>query len=75
MLSYCCLLGKAAKIEDSILFTGVEVGEDCQIKNTIIDKWVKVPAGTQIGHDLEHDRERFTVTGSGIVMVPKGYRF
>jgi glucose-1-phosphate adenylyltransferase len=33
---------------------------------------VKLPPGTVIGYDTEADRQRFTVTDSGIVVVPKG---
>jgi glucose-1-phosphate adenylyltransferase len=51
---------------------GVEVGRHCKIRRTIVDKGVKIPAGVSIGYDLEADRERFTVTDSGIVVVSKG---
>ena len=51
---------------------GVDVGRYCRIKNTIIDKYVQVPAHTEIGYDLDEDRKRFTVTDSGIVVVAKG---
>ena len=61
-----------ADVDESILMDGVEIGRHCKIRRTIIDKGVKVPAGTTIGYDLEADRERFTVTDSGIVIVPKG---
>ena len=61
-----------ADVDEAILMDGVEIGRHCKIRRTIIDKGVKVPAGTSIGYDLEHDRERFTVTDSGIVVVPKG---
>jgi glucose-1-phosphate adenylyltransferase len=37
-----------------------------------VDKGVKIPSGATIGYDLEADRRRFTVTESGIVVVPKG---
>ena len=37
-----------------------------------IDKGVRIPPHTTIGYDLELDRQRFTVTDSGIVVVPKG---
>jgi glucose-1-phosphate adenylyltransferase len=61
-----------AHVEDSILFNGVDVGRHAKIRRAIIDKEVKVPAGTHIGYDLEKDLERFTVTSSGIVVIPKG---
>ena len=61
-----------ADVDESILMDGVEIGRYCKIRRTIIDKGVKIPAGMSIGYDLEADRERFTVTDSGIVVVPKG---
>ena len=64
-----------ADIVDSILMSGVEVGEGAIIKRAIIDKWVKVPAGEEIGVDRKADESRFTVTESGIVAVPRGYCF
>ena len=64
-----------ADVSDSILMGGVQVGAGARIHRAIIDKWVKVPAGAQIGVDLEEDRKRFTVTESGIVAVPRGYDF
>ncbi|CAN5362932.1 glucose-1-phosphate adenylyltransferase [soil metagenome] len=62
-----------AVVEDSILFEGVQVGRHCKLKRCIIDKDVKLPANTVIGHDAEHDRRRgFTITETGIVVVAKG---
>jgi glucose-1-phosphate adenylyltransferase len=59
-------------IDESILMDGVEIGRHSKIRRTIIDKGVKIPPGTTIGYDIEADRQRFTVTDSGIVVVPKG---
>ncbi|HEX9161480.1 MAG TPA: glucose-1-phosphate adenylyltransferase [Thermoanaerobaculia bacterium] len=59
-------------IDESILMDGVEIGRHSRIRRAIIDKGVKIPAGTTIGYDLEADRLHFTVTESGIVVVPKG---
>jgi glucose-1-phosphate adenylyltransferase len=64
-----------ASVDGSILFAGVEVGENCRIQRAIIDKWVSVPPGTEIGFDQEADARRFTVTDSGIVVVPFDYAF
>jgi glucose-1-phosphate adenylyltransferase len=61
-----------ALVEDSILFDGVDVGRHCQIKKAIIDKDVKIPPHTTIGHDAEHDRQRgFLVTEQGVVVIAK----
>jgi glucose-1-phosphate adenylyltransferase len=63
-----------AEIEDSILLEGVDVGRNAKIKKTIIDKEVQIPPGMEIGYRLDEDAKRFTVTASGIVVVPKGIR-
>src|SRR5205807_9674835 len=59
-------------VDESILMDGVEVGRHCKIRRTIVDKGVKLPAGTQIGYDADLDRHPFTVTDTDIVVVPKG---
>jgi glucose-1-phosphate adenylyltransferase len=59
-------------VEDSILFDGVQVGRYAKIRRAIIDKNTHVPAGCEIGYDLEKDAKRFTVTDSGVVVIPKG---
>jgi glucose-1-phosphate adenylyltransferase len=61
-----------ALVENSILFEGVDVGRHCRIRRAIIDKDVKIPANTTIGHDLEQDRRRgFQVTEQGVVVIAK----
>jgi glucose-1-phosphate adenylyltransferase len=62
------------EVEDSILMEGVDVGRYAKIRRTIIDKDVQIPPGMKIGYDLDEDAKRFTVTASGIAVVPKGIR-
>jgi glucose-1-phosphate adenylyltransferase len=62
-----------ARVEDSIVFSGVDVGRGAKIRKAIVDKDVKIPANAVIGYDIEHDRRRgFTITEAGIVVVAKG---
>lgn len=74
-----CILGPRVRVNsyahvaDSILFEGVDVGRHARIRRAIIDKWVKVPPGLEIGHDLELDRRRgLTVSDRGVVVIAKG---
>ncbi|MBM3981557.1 MAG: glucose-1-phosphate adenylyltransferase [Planctomycetes bacterium] len=61
-----------AVVEDSILLDNVDVGRYCRIRRAIIDKDVKIPPYTVIGHDAEFDRRRgFVVTDQGVVIVAK----
>jgi glucose-1-phosphate adenylyltransferase len=61
-----------ADVDSSVLFSGVEVGRKAIVRNAIVDKDVVVEPGAEIGVDLELDRERFTVSAAGVVVVPKG---
>jgi glucose-1-phosphate adenylyltransferase len=40
----------------------------------VIDKNVEIPAGRAIGHDIDADREEFTVSDRGVVVVEKDRR-
>src|ERR1035441_5211619 len=62
-----------SEIEDSILFSHLNVGRNCRIRKAIIDRDVHVPEGTTIGYEPEADRERYFVTDSGITVVTRDY--
>ncbi len=59
-----------SEVQGSILFSGVNVGRYSRLRRCIIDRDVTIPENTQIGYDLDQDRERgYTVTESGVVVV------
>lgn len=64
-----------AEVDECILFEGVDIGRYARVRRTIIDKLVKVPPHMEIGFDPDLDRRRgFTVTDSGITVIPKNMR-
>jgi glucose-1-phosphate adenylyltransferase len=60
-----------SEVEDSVIMDYVEIGRRARVRHAIIDKNVYVAEGDEIGYDLDRDRERFFVTDSGIVVIPK----
>ena len=56
-------------IEDSIILPDVRIGENCKIKNAIIDKSCVIPNGTSIGYDLEKDKSKFHISPKGRILV------
>ncbi len=58
-------------ITDSIIMDNVIVGRHARIRRAIIDKNVIVPEGYEIGFDPNEDKKKFTVTETGIVVIPK----
>ena len=63
-----------SQVEDSVLMHGVEVGRQAVVKRAIVDKNVWIAPGARVGVDAKADRERFSVSAGGIVVIPKGTR-
>jgi glucose-1-phosphate adenylyltransferase len=70
--SYDVYAGRDSVVENSVLMPSVRIGENAKIRNAILDKNVVVEPGASIGFDIERDRERFTVSPGGIVVIGKG---
>jgi glucose-1-phosphate adenylyltransferase len=65
-----------SRVEESILFEGVDIGRHAVVHRAIIDKDVRVPAGARIGLDPDEDSARgLTVSAAGVTVVPKGFEF
>jgi glucose-1-phosphate adenylyltransferase len=63
--SYC-------EIEDSILLQGCNIGRGVRLRRVICDQYATIEDEAVIGEDPVADAERFHVTPSGIIVVPKG---
>jgi len=64
-------LDAGCEVHDSILFDNVYVGPGARVSRAIVDKNVHIEAGQTVGENLEADRERYHVSETGIVVIPK----
>lgn len=68
-----CYVHSWAQVTDSVVMHGCRIGRHAVVAKAILDKNVVVEEGVSIGVDIEHDLARgYTVTDSGITVVPKG---
>jgi glucose-1-phosphate adenylyltransferase len=63
-----------AQVEGSVLLPGVRVGKGAVVRRAILDKNVVVADGGRLGVDLDVDRERYTVSAGGVVILGKNAR-
>ena len=56
-------------VEDSVILPDVIIGQNCVIKNAVIDKGTEIADGTMIGVDPKEDAKLFRVSEKGIVLV------
>ncbi|MET0236581.1 MAG: glucose-1-phosphate adenylyltransferase [Kibdelosporangium sp.] len=66
------VIDDGAVVEGSVLLPGVRIGKGAVVRRTILDKNVLVSDGAQIGVDLDADRERYTVSAGGVIVLGKG---
>jgi glucose-1-phosphate adenylyltransferase len=63
-----------ATVEGSVVLPGVRIGKGAVVRRAILDKNVTLADGAQVGVDLAGDRERYTVSPGGVVVLGKGER-
>ena len=71
IVGHSCRLGSYSRVTESILMDGVRIGRHAEVRRCIVDKGVVVPDGLRLGCDPEWDSARFTVSPSGIVVIPR----
>ena len=69
VIGYDVRVNSYAEVEESIIFNHVNIGRHARIRRAIIDRHVELPEGIVIGHDLDADRARYSVSDNGIVVV------
>jgi glucose-1-phosphate adenylyltransferase len=69
ILFFGARVSERSRIEDSLVLPGVQIGRNVSLRRCIVDKLCVLPDGFQAGIDLEHDRARFNVTESGVVLI------
>ena len=62
-------VNSGAVVEDSVVLDNCVIGRRCKLRRVILDENITIPDGECIGHDLAHDRNRYHVTDTGIVIV------
>ncbi len=72
VVSHDVEVGAGAYVEGSVLMPGVKVGPGAVVRRAIIDKNCVVPAGARVGVDLDRDRDLYTVSDGGVVVLGKG---
>jgi glucose-1-phosphate adenylyltransferase len=63
-----------ADIEDCIIMDYTVIGRGSRLRRTIVDRYNLIPPNAEIGYERSADEQRYHVSASGIVVLPKGKR-
>ncbi len=62
-------VGSSCTIDQAVILPSTEIGADCRLSKVVIDRGSRIPPGTVIGEDPEHDAQRFYRSEQGVVLV------
>ncbi|MCE7915296.1 MAG: glucose-1-phosphate adenylyltransferase [Nitrosomonas sp. PRO4] len=66
------LIEEDVEIDECIVMDYTIIRRGTRLNRTIVDRYNLIEVGSCIGHDRRADAAHYTVTDSGIVVVPKG---
>ena len=58
-----------AQIHGAVVMPYVDIARGARLRNVVVDRGVRIPAGLVVGEDPELDAERFFRTDSGICLI------
>jgi glucose-1-phosphate adenylyltransferase len=73
VLSHDVRVNSYADVESSVVFSHVNIGRHCHIRNAIIDRDCHIPDGTVIGYDPAQDKKNYFVSSGGLTVVTRDY--
>jgi glucose-1-phosphate adenylyltransferase len=56
-------------VDHAVVLPAVEIGRGARLRNVVVDRGVKIPAGLVVGEDPELDAKRFRRTASGVCLI------
>jgi glucose-1-phosphate adenylyltransferase len=56
-------------VENAVILPGVDIARSARLRDVIIDRGVRIPAGLVVGEDIELDAARFRRTDGGICLI------
>ncbi len=58
-----------SSLEGAVVLPDSVIGRGARLKNVVIDRGVKIPAGLVVGEDPELDAKRFRLTDGGVCLI------
>jgi glucose-1-phosphate adenylyltransferase len=58
-----------ARLERAVVLPYVDIGRHARLKDVIVDRGVRIPAGLVVGEDLEEDARRFRRSERGVCLI------
>lgn len=69
LVSVDVIVHSYAEVKDSILLPNSDIGRHCRLNKVIVGEGCKIPEGTVIGENLEEDKQKYTVSENGVILV------
>lgn len=66
------VIEEGVELEDCIIMDYVRIGRGARLRRVIVDRHNHIAPDSRIGFDLAADRQHFTVSSGGVVVVPIG---
>jgi glucose-1-phosphate adenylyltransferase len=58
-----------SRVENAVVLPDADIGRGARLRNVIVEKGVRIPAGLVVGEDADDDARRFRRTDRGICLV------